>query len=320
MAERLARQVELHRVLAADAPDGTPPSDSGGAGLTSRRRGTRADNHTDTSYPGVNDGSRRFPRVAGFEVLEELGHGGMAVVYRARDTRLNRVVALKMIKSDSLPGREEAARFRVEAEAVAQLRHPHVVEIFEVGEADGVPYMALEYLPGGPLSLRLRENPLPPREAAELVESLACGVEAAHAAGIVHRDLKPGNVLLAADGAPRVADFGLAKRIDAPDGHTHSGVLLGTPSYMAPEQASGGGNAAGPAADVYGLGAILYECLTGRPPFKGSTILDTLAQVCTADPVPPSRFLLRMPSDLQAVCLKCLEKSPARALRQPRAG
>jgi hypothetical protein len=275
-------------------------------------------------FPGVVDDEPAFidtradeypppPRpvaLPGYEVLEELGRGGMGVVYKARQVALNRVVALKMILAGAHAGPADSARFKTEAEAVARLQHPHIVQIFEVGEHDGHPYFALEFLGGG-LDRQLAGTPRPPREAARLVELLARAVHAAHAKGVVHRDLKPANVLLAADGTPKLTDFGLAKRLDEA-GQTASGAVLGTPSYMAPEQAGGQGNAVGPAADVYALGAILYECLTGRPPFQAATVLETLEQVRTQEPVAPTRLQPKTPRDLETVCLRCLEKKPGR--------
>jgi WD40 repeat protein len=252
------------------------------------------------------------PEVPGYEVLEELGRGGMGVVYRARQVGLNRVVALKVILAGPHAGEAELARFRAEAEAVARLSHPNVVQIHEVGEHGGLPFFSLEYVAGGSLADRLDGTPWPARRAAALVETLARAVQAAHARGVVHRDLKPANVLLAADGTPKVTDFGLAKRLDVAKGQTQSGAVVGTPSYMAPEQATGKGKEVGPLADVYALGAILYELLTGRPPFRAETPLDTILQVATADPVPARRLQPGVPRDLETVCLKCLHKEPAR--------
>jgi tRNA A-37 threonylcarbamoyl transferase component Bud32 len=249
--------------------------------------------------------------VPGYEVLDELGRGGMGVVYKARQVRANRVVALKMILAGEHASAEARSRFKAEAEAVARMQHPHIVQLFEVGEHDGLPYFSLEFCPGGSLDQRLRGNPLPPRQAAELVEHLAGAVDAAHRNAIVHRDLKPANVLLAEDGTPKVSDFGLAKRLGEA-GQTTSGALLGTPSYMAPEQAAGKRGAIGPAADVYALGSILYECLTGRPPFKAATPTDTLLQVLADEPMPPRRLNPQVPVDIQTICLKCLEKNPGR--------
>jgi WD40 repeat protein len=253
-----------------------------------------------------------IPVVAGYEIEGVLGRGGMGVVYRARQSSLKRLVALKMILAGAHAGDRDLTRFRSEAEAVAQLRHPNIVQIYEVGEQDGLPYFSLEHLPGGSLAQQLNGIPWPARRAAELVEVLAGAVHAAHQQGIVHRDLKPANVLLAEDGTPKVTDFGLAKRLDAASGQTQSGAIVGTPSYMAPEQASGRGKEVGPAADVYALGAILYELLTGRPPFRAESPLDTVLQVVSEEPVPPGRLVPRLPRDLETICLKCLQKEPAR--------
>jgi WD40 repeat protein len=248
--------------------------------------------------------------VAGYEILGELGRGGMGVVYQARHLALNRVVALKMILAGGHAGEHELARFKTEAEAVARLQHPNIVQIHEVGEADGKPFFSLEFCPGGSLEKKLGGTPLPPRDAARLVEVLARAMEAAHQKGIIHRDLKPANVLLAEDGTPKVTDFGLAKKLEQSAGQTGSGDVLGTPSYMAPEQAGGRAREVGPLADVYALGAILYELLTGRPPFKAATAMDTLLQVLSEEPVPPRRLQAKTPADLETMCLKCLQKEP----------
>jgi WD40 repeat protein/tRNA A-37 threonylcarbamoyl transferase component Bud32 len=246
--------------------------------------------------------------MAGYEILGELGRGGMGVVYKARQKGLNRSVALKFMRWGAHASAQERARFRSEAEAVARLQHPNVVQVHEVGEQDGRPFLALEYLEGGSLARQLSGTPRPARAAAELVETLARAVHAAHGRNIVHRDLKPDNVLLAADGTPKIADFGLAKLLDDEQGQTGSGSVLGTPSYMAPEQAQGRTRDIGPATDVYALGAILYELLTGRPPFKAETPMDTVLQVISDEPVPPSRLSPKLPRDLETICLKCLEK------------
>jgi eukaryotic-like serine/threonine-protein kinase len=274
------------------------------------------------------------PAVAGYEVLGEVGRGGMGIVYRARQLGLNRLVALKMILAGRHAGAKDLARFRQEAEAAARLHHPNIVQIFDVGEAEGCPYFALELVEGGSLVRRLRGDPQPVQPAARLVETLAVAIHYAHRQGIVHRDLKPANVLLSfsrlrlsdssADGTeplsrkrldevvPKITDFGLAKRLDEPGPGTHTGEVVGTPSYMAPEQAGDRGKPVGPAADVYALGAILYELLTGRPPFKAATPLDTVLQVLHEEPVPPRRLQPGVPRDLETICLKCLEKEPAR--------
>jgi tetratricopeptide (TPR) repeat protein/tRNA A-37 threonylcarbamoyl transferase component Bud32 len=262
---------------------------------------------------------RAWPTVTGYDILAELGRGGMGIVYKAQDRRLKRTVALKMLLAGSLADREQLARFRVEAEAVARLQHPHIVQIYEVGEQDGRPFFALEYVEGGSLDKHLAGTPQPSRTAAPLVETLAWAVHAAHQRGIVHRDLKPANVLLEIknpesaiynlqSAIPKITDFGLAKQLDADPMQTPSGVILGTPSYMAPEQATGKVHRIGPATDVYALGAILYEMLTGRPPFKGETALDTVTQVLHDEPVPPRRLQPKVPADLETICLKCLQK------------
>ncbi len=252
------------------------------------------------------------PAVDGYEILSELGRGGMAVVYRARQLSLNRLVALKFLRWGPDSSAEERARFRGEAEAFARLQHPNVVQVYEVGEQDGRPFLALELLEGGSLARRLNGTPWPARAAAGLIEPLARAVHVAHKLNIVHRDLKPDNILLAADGTPKVADFGLAKLLDR-DGHqTGTGSVLGTPSYMAPEQAQGRRRDIGPATDVYALGAVLYELLTGRPPFRAETPMDTVMQVITGEPVPPARLNPKLPRDLESICLKCLQKEPHR--------
>jgi WD40 repeat protein/tRNA A-37 threonylcarbamoyl transferase component Bud32 len=265
---------------------------------------------------GEKDAAGDLPaRVASYEVLAELGRGGMGVVYKASQERPRRIVALKMILAGTHAGTDRRARLLAEADAIARLQHPHIVQIYEVGEHERLPFLALEYMPGGSLADRLDGLPQPPERAASLAEMLARAVDHAHAAGVIHRDLKPSNVLLADDGTPKVSDFGLAKRGDVD--LTATGAVLGTPSYMAPEQAAGS-RVVGPAADVYAVGAILYELLTGRPPFRAATPLETLDQVRTQEPVPVRQLQHRVPRDLETVCLKCLEKDPAK--RYPGAG
>jgi tetratricopeptide (TPR) repeat protein len=252
------------------------------------------------------------PVIPGYVIGGKLGHGGMGVVYRADQVALKRTVALKVILAGGHAEAEQLARFRGEAEAVARLRHPHIVQIYEVGEYGGLPFFSLEYLEGGSLQQRLNGTPMPAPAAAALLEVLASAMHHAHEEGIVHRDLKPSNILLDRHGLPKIADFGLAKRLDEAARYTASGAVLGTPSYMAPEQAAGHTAAVGHLADVYALGAILYETLTGRPPFKGATSADTLVQVVAQEPVPPRRLNPQVPRDLETICLKCLRKDPSR--------
>jgi eukaryotic-like serine/threonine-protein kinase len=250
------------------------------------------------------------PRIPGYDMQTVVGHGGMGIVYRARDTRLNRAVALKMLATGAYARPEERERFLREAEAAGGLRHPNIVQVYDAGDHDGRPYFTMEYLLAGTLAERLSGTPMPAHQAALLVATLASAVQAAHKGGIIHRDLKPSNVLLTADGTPKVADFGLARRQEGGATLTRSGARMGTPSYMAPEQAQGLTHAVGPGLDIYALGAILYELLTGRPPFRAETAAETERQFIEQEPVSPSRLNARVPRDLETVCLKCLEKEP----------
>ena len=326
-------------------------------------RALQPDNLTETQCEPSFDktAAAGFARRAGnddYEILEVLGQGGMGAVYKARQRSLNRIVALKMIRDGSLASADDRERFRIEAEAAARLQHPNIVQIFEVGERDSMPFLALEYVAGGSLARKLHGRPWPPRQAAGLVETLARAIHYAHEQGIVHRDLKPANILLTVDEdtgrqgdretsrqgeesgegdkgtgglkdkktmrpgenkrprvlvslsvSPKIADFGLAKimREDG-SGMTQTGTFLGTPSYAAPEQVAGRIHELGPRTDVYSLGAILYELLSGRPPFQGASVLETLDQVRSQEPVPPSRLGNKLPRDLETICLKCLQK------------
>ena len=251
-----------------------------------------------------------LPVIPGYEILSILGHGGMGVVFKARQSLLNRLVALKMIRGDVWIRSDRRDRFRIEAEAIARLRHPNVVQIYDIGEVDELPYFSLELLEGGSLADRLVSTPQPPRPAAELIMTLAWAVHAAHRAGVVHRDLTPRNILFDVDGTPKITDFGLAKRLEVEGGVTATDLVIGTPAYMAPEQARGRSREVGPAADLYALGAILYNVLTGRPPFQGATPLETMMLVIHQDPVPPSRLQPKVPRNLETICLKCLQKQP----------
>ncbi len=264
-----------------------------------------AETRGDAAGDGVGHG---LPQVRGYEILSELGRGGMGVVYLARRVLLNRPCALKMILAGRHAGPEASARFLAEAETIARLRHDGIVQIYSVGDHDGCPYIELEYLEGGSLAQTLDGTPRPAKAAAVLVGAMADAVGEAHRQGIVHRDLKPANVLLTADGRLKVADFGLAKTLGADSGLTRTDSVLGSPSYMAPEQADGHSRDAGTAADIYALGAIFYELLTGRPPFKAATVLQTLEQVKNTEPIPPSQLQPGLPRDVETICLKCLQK------------
>jgi serine/threonine-protein kinase len=237
----------------------------------------------------------------------------MGVVYKARDVALQRLVALKMVYHAGSGRDQQLARFEREARAVAQLQHPHIVQIFALGQHEGMPYFAMELMEGGSLSEKLRAGPFPVRESAQVVESLARAVHFAHQRGFIHRDIKPSNVLLTADGTPKITDFGLAKRFNYEDPVlTLQGAVVGTPAYMAPEQVKGHPDAIGPAIDVFGLGAMLYDLLTGQPPFRAPNVMETLLRVMNEKPVPPSQLRPEVPGDLELICVKCLEKDPAR--------
>ncbi len=265
-----------------------------------------------TLAPSPDERPYGLPRIGGYDVEGVLGEGGMGIVYKARHRRLNRPVALKMIKGAAGDRSVVRDRFEAEARAVASIDHPNIVKIFEIGEHDGQPYFSLEFLGGGNLARKLAAKPQPAAEAARIVEVLARAVSVAHQQRIIHRDLKPANVLLGVDGTLKISDFGLVKQLEDESGQTMSGVILGTPCYMAPEQARGELRNIGPAADQYALGAILYELLTGRPPFQGMSTLDTLDMVRGKDPIPPSQLQPRMHPDIETICLKCLQKEPER--------
>ncbi len=275
---------------------------------------------------------RDWPVIEGFDILSELGHGGMGTVFKARQQRLKRTVALKLLHTATHADSARRSRFRTEAEATARLQHANIAQVYEIGERDGVPYLVMEYVEGGSLGLWLRGKPQSPLQSAELVVSLARAMDYAHRQGVVHRDLKPDNILLhiapsEREGPPRpkkgsgtlprlgayvakITDFGLAKLLENESSLSRSGAVVGTPSYMAPEQAAGKSREVGPATDIYALGAILYEMLTGRPPFQGDSLLDILEQVRRSEPVPPSQLLPKVPRDLETICLKALSRSP----------
>lgn len=266
--------------------------------------------------PGVGETLRY---VGDYEILEVIARGGMGVVYRARQRSLNRVVALKMLLGGGHAGEEYKRRFRQEAETAAKLQHPNIVPIYETGEHLGQPYFSMEYVAGTDLGQRTRDRPLPPEEAARLVQAVAAAIEYAHRQGVLHRDLKPSNILVGADGRPRITDFGLARHTDLDSSLTLTGATLGTPGYLPPEQVSVKRGQAGPPSDVYALGGLLYHLLTGRAPFQAASVAEALQQVLWTEPAPPGRIRPGVPKDLETICLKCLRKDPARRYASARA-
>jgi serine/threonine protein kinase/tetratricopeptide (TPR) repeat protein len=323
----------MERQGAAAEADGTMDfaARAGAPGATIDSANLHSTSFSLADEAAVQDGAGDH-RVAGYEILEVLGRGAMGVVYKARQRGLKRTVALKMILAGGHASELELARFGTEAEAVAQLQHPNIVQVYEVGEHQGCPYLSLEYVDGGSLSGKLAATPQPILPAAQLAQVLAQAMDFAHRRNIIHRDLKPANVMLMKPreggsmdstsgtaplveqhyGVPKIADFGLAKKLEEDGGQTRSGTILGTPNYMAPEQAEGKSKQVGPLADQYSLGAMLYEFLTGRPPFRGESVWDTLEQVRTQEPVPPSQLQPKVSRDLETICLKCLQKEPAK--------
>jgi tetratricopeptide (TPR) repeat protein len=297
LADRLRRQISFHRVLTSDEL-----ADDGSARAAQTLWGSP---DSGAALPGA-------PEIPGYRILGELGRGGAGVVYRARQLMLNRLVALKVIQAGHHALPDAVERFRAEAEAVARFQHPNIIQVYEVGEHEGVGYLSLEYAGGGSLADLIAGTPQDPDESAALLETLARAIHYAHQSGIVHRDLKPANIVLTENRLPKITDFGLAKLLEQEVGATVSGTIVGTPSYMAPEQLLGPSHEIKPAADVYALGAILYELLTGRPPFKGATPLSTLDQVANQEPLVPSKLQRSTPADLETICMKCLEKDPSR--------
>jgi eukaryotic-like serine/threonine-protein kinase len=291
-ADRLRRQLDLHEAITAEGP------------------ATEHDFSPALENPEEQQDDPPLPALPGYRIRRELGRGGVGVVYEAIQENLNRTVALKVIRAWLYADAEVAARFHSEAETAASFAHPNIIQVHEVGEHDGQGYIALEYAAGGSLQRKIGGTPQDPRDAANLVRSLALAVHYAHQRGVVHRDLKPANVVLTDDGIPKITDFGLAKLAEQDGGLTRTGDIIGTPCYMAPEQASGKPGDVSPRTDIYALGTILYEMLTGRPPFHGSTALSTLEQVHSHDPVSPGKLQRHTPRDLETICLKCLEKEP----------
>ena len=250
-------------------------------------------------------GVRRF---GDYELLGEIARGGMGVVYKARQIKLNRVVALKMILSGELAGLEEVQRFKTEAEAAANLDHSGIVPVFEIGERHGQHFFSMGFVEGESLAERLKRGPLPPADAAKIMLKVSEAVAFAHRKGVIHRDLKPANVLLDSIGLPRVTDFGLAKQVQSENDLTTTGAVMGTPSYMSPEQAAGRTGEVGAGSDIYSLGAVLYEMLTGRPVFRGASLVETLTLVLEQEPVAPRKLNYQLPPDLEAITMKCLQK------------
>jgi serine/threonine protein kinase len=254
-----------------------------------------------------------WPTIPGYEILAELGRGGMGVVYKARQESLERLAALKLIRDSALASPEERERFRIELETAARMRHSHIVAIHEVGEHGGRPYLVMELLEGGSLDKHLAGQPQPVALSAEMIRAVALAVQHAHEQKVVHRDLKPANILLTIDGVPKITDFGLAKRLDSDStALTREGSVLGTAGYMAPEQAAGRVHEIGPAADIYSLGAILYELLAGRTPFQADSWNEAIRRVLHEEPEPLTRLRPDVPRNLETICLKCLEKEPSR--------
>lgn len=274
----------------------------------------KSTDHTKAQDPTVGSRPLQDPmiapqRIGKYEILCEIGEGGMGRVYKALDPELKRLVAIKVLKPNT--GVDEIVRFRGEAEQIAMIEHVNIIKVFDIAMApSSQPYIVLEYIDGGTLESLIRKQLPKPRQAAEMTATLSRAMQAAHDKNIIHRDLKPANVLLTHSGTPKVTDFGLGKRLEDSSNRTQSGAVFGTPAYMAPEQASGDGKAATPATDIYALGAILYEMLTGRPPFAGAGIVDLLTQVQFTDPVSPTMLVNKLPRDISTICLKCLEKSP----------
>ncbi|HKI34690.1 MAG TPA: protein kinase [Gemmataceae bacterium] len=324
VAEYLRRFPELSEVLSSRLQEAdaalTTPAEAMSANATALET-PKAGGKDTAEGPGGRetlDAARVPPArdrhaVPGYEIIAELGRGGMGVVYKAWQLKAKRAVALKMLLAHAHASLEEKVRFQIEAEAVARFQHPNLVQLYDIGEHDGLPFFSLEFCGGGSLDRDLKERrrmgqARAPREVAALVEKLARAMHYAHSHGVVHRDLKPGNILLTPEGEPKVADFGLAKRMDSDAEVTRTGMVMGSPPYMAPEQAAGALRDISPVSDVYALGAILYELLTGRPPFLGATSVETIRQVLNDEPAPPRRLNAAVPRDLEIICLKCLQK------------
>jgi serine/threonine-protein kinase len=278
---------------------------------------------TDASHEPVGQTQDFRPSIPGYEIVGDLGYGGMGRVYKARQVRLSRMVAIKVILTGPLADREELVRFQHEAEGLARLQHPHIVQIFDMGDFEGLPFIILEYIDGGNLAEKLSGKTLAGVESANLVEILARAVHAAHQCGVLHLDLKPANVLLTAKGIPKIADFGLVRHLQTTALQTQLGTVMGTVGYLAPEEAGGLTGEAGPPADIYSLGAMFYEVVTGRLPYWRPAPLDATFGARLESPVPPSQLRARIPRQLDSICLKCLEWNPVdryQAAEELRAG
>jgi serine/threonine protein kinase len=280
------------------------------AWLATQFRQPQGDSARDDTSIDEDEVESNWPFLSGYDVIEEVGRGGMGIVYKARDLQADRLVALKMLKSGPGASARGRARLRHEADAISRLKHPNIVQLFDVIDCDQQVCLAMEFVGGGSLARLVRGQPRPPAEAAECVRKLADAMQYAHEHQIIHRDLKPSNILLTGDGNPKISDFGLAKRLDDDTSRTQSGTVLGTPDYMAPEQAEGKVRDIGPAADVYSLGCILYELLTGRPPFRDEALIRVLDAVRFKKPRPPGQIVPSVPRSVESICLKCLEKAP----------
>lgn len=308
--ESVERRDELTIVLMPSAP--TNSYDEPTCLSTFRSEDDKETWPVPNTAPGQSVNTMPVRQFGHYELLSEIARGGMGIVYKARETKLNRVVALKMILIGQLASEQDVQRFQTEAEAAAALDHPGIVPIYEVGQIEGQHFFSMGFVEGGSLSARLKNGPLPAEEAATLTKLVAEAISYAHSRGVIHRDLKPANVLLDSDGQPKVSDFGLAKRMEGDSGLTGTGQILGTPGYMPPEQAAGDISQVGPASDIYSIGAILYSLLTDRPPFQSASVMDTLMQVMEQEPVSPRLLNPRINRDLETICLKCLEKEPVR--------
>ena len=307
-------------------PKPNPPDDDrtliGHTSVSNEAKPSKTQSHDDRTI--IDDGSSTYSehptggtpvdlkQVGGYRILAELGRGGMGVVYRAEDQRLKRTVALKVVLSGAHSGAEERLRFQTEVEAAARLQHPNIVAVYEVGEDDGKPFMAMEFWPGGSLQDLVEDQPQEPREAAAMVIAIADALHHAHLAGIVHRDIKPANILMTKDRVPKIADFGLAKKLDSEDSSTRTGAIMGSIGYMPPEQASGKTREATPANDIYSLGALLYKLLTGRPPFSGGSDWEMINSIVNSDPVSVLMIRPKLSVDLATICHKAMEKNPSK--------